>query len=210
MQKGSIEIIVGSMFSGKTHELIRRLRLCAIAKKKVQIFKSCLDDRYKHSSIVSHDGAELEGVPVRSSSQILEMLKSETQVVGIDEAQFFDPGIIDICELLANKGIRVITAGLDLDYRGMPFEITAQLMARAETATKNLAICTICGEDAHYSQRLGAPSTERVVVGATETYQARCRRCFEPPADSPLSKLKNNTTTQVVIPAKAGMTNFCN
>ena len=176
------------MFSGKTHELIRRLRLCVIAKKKVQVFKSHRDDRYKKKFLVSHDGFELESVPVRQSVQILELLKSETQVVGIDEAQFFDEGLVSALEEMARKGIRVIAAGLDLDWRGEPFEVMAQLLARAELVTKNLAICSACGEDAHYSQRLSSSSEDRVLVGARDFYEARCRQCFRPgtPSAAPL------------------------
>lgn len=184
MQKGSIEIITGSMFSGKTHELIRRLRLCAIAKKKVQVFKSHLDARYKDQFLVSHDGFELGSMPVRSSQEILDLIPSDTQVVGVDEAQFFDPQLVDVCEFLAKREVRVIVAGLDRDYRGQPFEVMAQLMARAEQVTKNAAICSVCGDDAYYSQRLADESGRRVVVGAAEAYEARCRRCFIWPSAS--------------------------
>lgn len=178
--KGNLEVIVGSMFSGKTHELIRRLRLCAIAKKKVQVFKSYKDDRYKPKALVSHDGFELPSFAVRESSEILEMLEADCAVIGIDEAQFFDLDLVSVCETLAHRGIRVIVAGLDLDWRGEPFEVVSQLMARAEKVTKNLAICSICGEDAHYTQRL-SPSQERVVIGAANLYEARCRSCFNSP-----------------------------
>ncbi|MBI2070635.1 MAG: thymidine kinase [Elusimicrobia bacterium] len=191
-KKGAVEVVTGSMFSGKTSELIRRLRLCVLARKKVQAFKSHLDDRYKNDQIVSHDGFEFEGIPARSSSQILERLTPDTQVVGIDEAQFFDIGLIDTCELMAERGIRVVVAGLDTDYRGMPFEVIAQLLARAEVVTKNLAICSVCGSDkAHYSQRLDGGGNGRVVVGAAEKYEARCRNCFVAPSDQ--------------IPVKAGI-----
>lgn len=179
MIKGHIEVIAGSMFSGKTHELIRRLRLCVLARKKVQVFKSFRDDRYKKQFLVSHDGFEIESVAAESAREILERLNLNTQVVGIDEAQFFDQGLIEVCEEMARRGIRVIAAGLDLDWRAQPFEVMAELLARAELVTKNLAICSVCGEDAHYSFRLLQSQEERVVVGARDLYEARCRQCFD-------------------------------
>ncbi|MEK6544534.1 MAG: thymidine kinase [Elusimicrobiota bacterium] len=178
---GTLEVVTGSMFSGKTSELIRRLRLCMLAKKKVQIFKSYRDNRYKDEALVSHDGFELPGFAVRNSADILRSLDAGTKVVGIDEAQFFDLSLVSVCESLANRGLRVIVAGLDLDYRGEPFEIMTHLLARAEKVTKNLAICSVCGEDAHYSQLLKADSAERIIVAAADRYEARCRECFKSP-----------------------------
>lgn len=179
--RGSLEVITGSMFSGKTSELIRRLRLCSLAKKQVQVFKSYRDNRYKNAALVSHDGSELAGFDVHSAIEILELLKTDTQVVGIDEAQFFDLELVQVCESLAASGRRVIVAGLDMDYRGEPFEVIAHLMARSELVTKNLAICSVCGEEAHYSQLLTPANEERIVVGAKDRYEARCRLCFTAP-----------------------------
>ncbi|MBI4369618.1 MAG: thymidine kinase [Elusimicrobia bacterium] len=181
MRQGHLEVIAGSMFSGKTTELIRRLRLCLIAKKQVQVFKSHLDARYKDKCLVSHDGFELDSELVSQGREILERVRASTQVVGIDEAQFFDESLIPACEELAERGIRVIAAGLDLDYRGMPFETMMKLLAQAELVTKNLAICSVCGDEAHYSQRLDAGQTGRIAVGAGKSYEARCRGCFEEP-----------------------------
>lgn len=174
---GWIEVVVGSMFSGKTQELIRRLRLAIIAKQKVQVFNSALDVRYGRSHIISHDQAKIPCQPVKSARQILELVEADTQVVGIDEAHFFAPDLIEVCETLADSGRRVIAAGLDQDYLGNPFEITAKLMAVAEFVSKNLAICVVCGNPANKSQRL-SPAKKRIVVGAAEKYEARCRRCF--------------------------------
>lgn len=191
---GKIEVITGSMFSGKTHELIRRLRLCRLARKKVLVFKSCRDNRYKDEALVSHDGFELPGRTARGAGEILERLESDVAVVGIDEAQFFDASLIAVCEKLAGRGLRVIVAGLDLDYRGEPFEVMAQLLARAELVTKNLAICSVCGEEAHYSQLLEGDIRERLIVGAADRYEARCRECFSAPffaASGPLSEVSS-------------------
>jgi thymidine kinase len=174
---GWIEVVCGSMFSGKTQELIRRLRLATIARQKVQVFNSALDSRYGENHIISHDQHKIPSEWVKSAGQILEMVKRDTQVVGIDEVHFFDRGIIRVCETLADRGLRVIAAGLDQDYRGEPFETTARLMAVAEFVTKNLAICVVCGNPANRSQRL-SHAKKRIVVGAGDKYEARCRRCF--------------------------------
>ena len=174
---GWIEVICGSMFSGKTQELIRRLRLCNIARQKVQVFNSSLDTRYGQNHIVSHDLHKIEAHAVRKSKEILDKVHPETQVVGIDEVHFFDPEIIGVCETLANQGRRVIAAGLDQDYRGEPFLITAKLMAVAEFVSKNLAVCVVCGNPANKSQRL-TTNKRRIEVGAASKYEARCRRCF--------------------------------
>ncbi len=177
--KGSIEVITGSMFSGKTQELIRRLKLAMIAKQKVQIFNSHLDVRYAKKHIVSHDKHMLDAIPIKNAKEILKKVEKDTVVVGIDEVHFFSEDIVDVCEKLANDGKRVIVAGLDLDWRGEPFMNIAKLMAKAEYVTKNLAICMVCGAPAHYSQKL-VENDARIEVGASDKYEARCRKCFNP------------------------------
>ncbi len=174
---GWIEAVVGSMFSGKTQELIRRLRLAAIARQKVQVFNSRLDTRYAKNHIVSHDLAKTPSEPVSKAKEILTKIRPDTQVVGIDEVQFFGEDVVDVCEKLADQGRRVIVAGLDQDFRGVPFPVTARLMAVAEFVTKNLAICSVCGSPANRSQRLSV-SKKRIEVGQSDKYEARCRRCF--------------------------------
>lgn len=176
---GWIEVIVGCMFSGKTEELIRRLRRAEIARQKVVVFKPMIDNRYSSDHIVSHSEAKLKSTVVNSSAEIVQ-LAADAQVVGIDEGQFFDSEIVDVVEQLANQGKRVVIAGLDQDYRGKPFEPMPQLLSIAEYITKTLAICVVCGNPADRTQRT-TPSTERVLVGAKDSYEARCRRCFEPP-----------------------------
>ncbi len=177
---GWIEVICGSMFSGKSEELIRRLRRAIIAKQRVQIFKPAIDGRYSEAEIVSHSEMRLPSISVASSEELLAKVNHDTEVVGVDEAQFFDAGLIAACGLMADQGKRVIVAGLDKDYRGHPFEPIPSLMAVAEDVTKTLAICVRCGSPANNTQRL-VESEERVVVGAQGLYEARCRRCFEPP-----------------------------
>ncbi len=177
---GWIEVIAGSMFSGKSEELIRRLKRARIARQNVQVFKPAIDNRYSADDVVSHNDQRLPSELVTSAREILERLAPDTQVVGIDEAQFLDADLLDVCDRLANAGVRVVVAGLDQDYRGRPFEPMPQLLAVAEYITKMRAICMRCGEPALRSQRLGQ-STERVVVGAAETYEPRCRACFEDP-----------------------------
>jgi thymidine kinase len=176
---GWIEVIVGCMFSGKTEELIRRIRRAQIARQKVAIFKPKIDTRYSNDHIVSHSEAKLLSTVVESSDEILAKAQ-DAQVVGIDEGQFFDQRIVDVAEELANHGKRVIIAGLDQDFRGKPFEPMPQLLAVAEYITKTLAICVVCGNPADRTQRITA-GRERVLVGAKEAYEARCRNCFEPP-----------------------------
>lgn len=176
---GWIEVICGPMFSGKSEELIRRIRRAQIARQPLQVFKPAIDDRYDSERIVSHSAAFLEAVPVATSGDMARRIQSETRVVGIDETQFFDEGIVDLCDRLAQGGVRVIVAGLDQDYTGRPFEPMPQLLARAEYVTKTLAICTRCGAPAGRSQRLTAV-VDRVVVGAADAYEARCRRCHVP------------------------------
>ncbi|GAB4015532.1 thymidine kinase [Spirosoma koreense] len=176
LRTGWIEVICGSMFSGKTEELIRRLTRARIAKLNVRIFKPALDTRYDEQNIVSHSSLTIHSTPVETASQI-PVLAGNCDVVGIDEAQFFDNDIVDVCNLLANDGKRVIIAGLDMDFSGKPFGCMPQLMSIAEYVTKVHAICVVCGDIAHYSYRL-VPSNERVLLGETDSYEARCRRCF--------------------------------
>jgi thymidine kinase len=178
-QTGWIEVITGSMFSGKSEELIRRVRRAQIARQKVQIFKPRVDDRYAADHIVSHSEMKMPSQVVRSAREILDVLDEGTEVVGIDEGQFFDLTLVEVVNTLADRGIRVIVAGLDQDYLGRPFEPMPQLLAVAEYVDKTLAICMRCGAPANRSQRLVA-ATDRVVVGGAAHYEARCRRCFNP------------------------------
>ncbi len=178
---GWIEVIAGCMFSGKTEELIRRLRRAKIAKQNVKIFKPKIDTRYSETKIVSHSEQTLPSVLIEDINKVLE-LSNDAQVVGIDEAQFFSNDIIDICNKLANAGKRVIVAGLDQDYRGIPFEPMPQLLSIAEYITKTLAICMECGNPADKTQRK-TESSERVIVGASDIYEARCRKCHYIPEE---------------------------
>lgn len=179
---GWVEVICGPMFSGKSEELIRRLKRAAIARQKLQIFKPAIDDRYHETRIVSHSEHWLEAVAVRGSAELARSVLPETRVVGIDEVQFFDAGIVEVVERLADRGVRVIVAGLDQDYAAQPFDPVPRLLALAEYVTKALAICARCGAPAGRSQRIVA-SSDRVVVGATEAYEPRCRRCHSPRAE---------------------------
>lgn len=173
MNVGSIEVICGGMFSGKTEELIRRLKRSQIARLRVQIFKPQIDKRYDEQSVVSHSGFKLQGIPVDSSADILRLVHDQTRVVGIDEAQFFDTGIVGVVTKLADRGVRVLIAGLDMDYLGKPFEPMPQLMAIAEQVTKVQAICVVCSGQASRSHRV-VQGDERVMIGSSE-YQPRCR-----------------------------------
>lgn len=173
---GSIEVICGSMFSGKTEELIRRMRRAQFAKLGVEIFKPTLDNRYHDEDIISHDSRSIKSTPVSHSSAIL-LLSSTTSVIGIDEAQFFDDELVEVCNKLANKGIRVIVAGLDMDYQGRPFGPMPALMAIAEYVTKVHAVCVRCGAPANYSYRI-AESNQKLLVGEKESYEPRCRICY--------------------------------
>ncbi|UCH10468.1 MAG: thymidine kinase [Fidelibacterota bacterium] len=177
-QGGWIEVICGSMFSGKTEELIRRLRRAQIAKQSVAIFKPSLDDRYSDDEIVSHSKLRIPSTPVMSSQDILKHA-NEADVIGVDEAQFFAPDIVDVVRELARRGKRVLVAGLDKDYRGEPFGSLPELMAEAEYVTKTLAICMQCGEPANFTQRL-TKDEEQILIGETDIYEARCRRCYTP------------------------------
>ncbi|MBI5476284.1 MAG: thymidine kinase [Ignavibacteriales bacterium] len=178
---GWIEVICGCMYSGKTEELIRRLRRAQIAKQNVIIFKPKIDNRYSSNQIVSHSEQSLPSIVVDSPLEILALVK-DAQVIGIDEAQFFSKEIIEVCEQLADQGKRVLVAGLDQDYRGRPFEPIPQLLAIAEYITKTLAICVVCGNPADRTQRT-TEQHELVVVGARGVYEARCRKCFVPPSE---------------------------
>ena len=177
--QGWIEVIVGSMFSGKSEELIRRLRRAQIARQKVQIFKPVIDARYADDHIVSHSEMRIPSTDAASSRELLEKVAADTEVVGIDEGQFFDLELPMICNTLADQGKRVIVAGLDQDYLGKPFEPMPQLLAIAEYITKTHAICMVCGNPANHTQRL-VQGGDRVLVGAQGLYEARCRRCFDP------------------------------
>ncbi|MDQ3193303.1 MAG: thymidine kinase [Bacteroidota bacterium] len=176
LRKGSIEVICGSMFSGKTEELIRRLKRAKFAKQKVEIFKPAIDTRYDEIQVVSHDSNYIHSTPVPSSSNIL-LLASDVEVVGIDEAQFFDMGLVDVCNQLANQGLRVIIAGLDMDYSGKPFGPIPSLLAIAEYVTKVHAICMKCGNLANHSHRM-IPDEKLVLLGETDNYEPLCRDCF--------------------------------
>ncbi|MBL6965718.1 MAG: thymidine kinase [Anaerolineales bacterium] len=184
--KGSVEIITGSMFCGKTEELIRRIRRAVIAKQQVQVFKPALDNRYAEEKVTSHNGMNFDAYPITDSIGIFEQLRPETTVVAIDEAQFFDSGIVEVVQQLADRDMRVIVAGLDMDFRGEPFGPMPLLMAKAERVYKLHAICMVCGENASRTQRLvdGLPARYDdpvVIVGADELYEARCREHHEVP-----------------------------
>lgn len=176
-KKGWIEVICGSMFSGKTEELIRRLRRAQYAKMKVEIFKPSIDTRYHEEMVVSHDETAIHSTPVPSSSNIL-LLAGDVDVIGIDEAQFFDNELVNVCNQLANQGIRVIVAGLDMDYLGKPFGPIPQLMAVAEYVTKVHAICMKCGDLANHSHRI-TDNKNLVLLGETDSYEPLCRSCFQ-------------------------------
>lgn len=185
---GHVEVICGSMFCGKTDELIRRLRRATIARQKVQVFKPAIDGRYNLEKVTSHAGSEFDATPLATSAEILGQLKPSTTVVAVDEAQFFDDGIIEVVEELANRGIRVLVAGLDMNFKGEPFACMPVLMARAERVDKLQAICMVCGEAASRTQRLvnGMPARYDdpvIIVGASEMYEARCRLHHEVPRD---------------------------
>jgi thymidine kinase len=188
---GWVEVLCGSMFSGKTEELIRRLKRAQIARQRVQIFKPRVDDRVSMHRVTSHSKQELEATPLDHIEQLFDHLSDLTRVVGIDEAQFFSDAIVPVVQRLADRGLRVVIAGLDLDYRGAPFGPMPALMAIAESVVKMAAVCTVCGGPASRSQRLiGSPERTAedrsghgnpVLVGGAEWYEARCRRCFEGP-----------------------------
>ena len=179
---GWVEVIIGPMYSGKSEELIRRIRRTKIAKQKVQVFKPEIDNRYSNVDVVSHCGTKVDAIPVKDSTQILGLIDDDTQVVAIDEVQFFDRGIIDVITRLADNNKRVICAGLDMDFRGVPFGPIPTLLAVAEFVDKIQAICVVCGNPATRTQRLinGKPAKYEdpiVLIGAKESYEARCRKC---------------------------------
>jgi thymidine kinase len=185
-RNGWVEVVCGSMFSGKTEELIRRVRRAQIARQQVQVFKPSLDDRYSIEHVTSHNGVNLQAASVRKVSDILGQIQPDTDVVALDEAQFFDAEITAVCKTLAQQGLRVIVAGLDTDFRGEPFGPMPLLLAQAEKIDKLRAICVVCGNEASRTQRLidGRPATFEdpvILVGAQEVYEARCRHCHQVP-----------------------------
>lgn len=175
--KGWIEVVCGSMFSGKTEELIRRLNRAKIARQKVEIFKPALDTRYHDENIVSHNELSIRSTPVQTAAEIL-LFAGDSDVIGIDEAQFFDAHLVEVCNKLANSGKRVIVAGLDMDFAGVPFGPIPHLMATAEFVTKVHAICVVCGDIAQYSYRKIALQ-DKILLGETDSYEARCRKCYQ-------------------------------
>ena len=184
---GWVELICGCMFSGKTEELIRRMTRAQIARQKLQIFKPAIDDRYGIEYVASHNANKIDSYPVQSSHEILEKLDDSTRVVGIDEAQFFDAGLVEVVERLAKRGIRVVVAGLDMDFRGKPFGPMPELLAIAEQVTKLNAICVICGAPATRSQRMSS-SDDTVLVGAHDSYEARCRGHHNPEPEAKIAR----------------------
>jgi thymidine kinase len=190
--QGWIEVIVGCMFSGKSEELIRRLRRAQIAKQRVQIFKPTIDTRFSAQDIVSHSEMRIESQPVATSRMLLDRVAPDTEVIGVDEGQFFDLELPMICNTLADRGKRVIVAGLDQDYLGKPFEPMPQLLAIAEYITKTHAICMVCGNPANHTQRLVA-SGDRVLLGAQGLYEARCRACFDPSLAAPAEQSQSHS-----------------
>ena len=185
-REGTVEVISGCMFAGKTEELIRRIKVFEFAHRNILVFKPVIDDRYSANEVVSHAGSSVGSIVVSSAKEILEHVKEDTEVVAIDEAQFFDEDIIEVCNLLADKGKRVMLAGLDTDFRGEPFGPMAVLITQAEFVTKLTAVCTKCGAPATRTQRIvnGEPASyddPTILVGASESYEARCRHCHEVP-----------------------------
>lgn len=201
-KEGWLEVVCGSMFSGKSEELIRRVRRASFGKQKVQVFKPALDNRYSSEEVVSHNGTKVVAKPVTSSLAIVEYVEFDTQVVAVDEVQFFDDNIIEVVQTLADKGVRVIVAGLDQDFRGEPFGPVPTLMSLAETVTKFQAICLACGSPASRTQRLidGKPAHYNdpiILVGASESYEPRCRHCHEVPGKHSGSVLDNKVKPPV-------------
>ena len=197
-KSGWIEVICGSMFSGKTEELIRRLRRAMIAKQRVEIFKPSMDTRFDENYVESHSKQQISSKSIAKAQDILELIDPETRVVGLDEAQFMGPGLPGVANELANRGLRVVVAGLDQDYLGRPFEPIPQLMAIAEYVTKCQAICVVCGKPASRSQRIVA-DTDRVRIGASEAYEARCRRCFDSSLSERMTASRRNDTEMSLL-----------
>jgi thymidine kinase len=199
-QSGWLEMICGSMFSGKSEELIRRVRRAQFAKQEVKVFKPVIDNRYSEEEVVSHNGTSIICKPVASSVEILEYISEKTDVIAVDEVQFFDDDICDVLTLLANQGYRVIVAGLDQDFRGEPFSVVPQIMAIAELVTKLQAVCSVCGSPASRTQRLinGNPASYHdpiILVGAAESYEPRCRHHHEVPGSPLKDFIKENSKT---------------
>ena len=193
-RRGRIEVVCGSMFSGKTEELIRRMRRAQFAHQKVEIFKPGIDVRYSEEDVVSHEGKSIPSTPVDSSQSIL-LLSADTDVVGIDEAQFFDPGIVDVCNQLANNGVRVIVAGLDLDFKGVPFGPMPRLLAIADDVSKVHAICVRCGALAYVSHRI-VEGDRQVLLGETKEYEPLCRECYK-------QAIENNQNDAAIKPVQS-------
>ena len=191
---GRIEVVCGSMFSGKTEELIRRLRRAKFARQKVEIYKPAIDVRYSEEDVVSHDQNHILSTPIDSSASIL-LLSSDIDVVGIDEAQFFDMGLVDVCNELANRGVRVIVAGLDMDFKGVPFGPMPALCAIADDVTKVHAICVRCGNLAYVSHRK-VSATQRVLLGETAEYEPLCRECYKKAIKEEKTQKKNKPTKE--------------
>ncbi|MBK9322259.1 MAG: thymidine kinase [Bdellovibrionaceae bacterium] len=197
--RGWIEVIVGSMFSGKTEELIRRLRRAEFARLPIQVFKPILDDRYSQTEVMSHNKSAISSLPIERADEIWAHLSPETKVVGIDEGQFFDEGLVSVAQDLADRGLRVIIAGLDTDWQAKPFGPIPTLMAIAESVSKQHAVCVVCGNTASRTQRTGG-SNGQVEVGAHENYEARCREHFRPFIDKPHSLIPNETENSISTP----------
>jgi thymidine kinase len=185
-ETGWIEVVVGGMFSGKTEELIRRLRRAKFARQKIQVFKPIVDARYSKEEVTSHNMNSIPSIPIRGAQEIWDHLEDDTQVVGIDEGQFFQSDLVEVVQTLAARGLRVVIAGLDTDWKGMPFEPMPTLMAIAENVTKQHVVCVVCGTLASRTQRTGdATQGDRVLVGAHDHYEARCREHFKPQVVAP-------------------------
>jgi thymidine kinase len=203
---GSIEVICGSMFSGKTEELLRRVKRAQIARQKIQVFKPLIDSRYSADHVQSHDANKVLSRPVENARDILTLVEDTTRIVGIDEAQFFDDTVVEVAQKLANRGVRVICAGLDMDFRGLPFGPMPKLLAVAEDVTKLSAVCMVCGGAASRSQKTAAPTGQNfsdgktIAVGAKEMYEARCRFCHEPDLDANVAPVETQNTSQHVQP----------
>lgn len=195
VRRGWIEVVVGGMFSGKTEELIRRLRRAEYAQQKIQVFKPLIDDRYHAEDVTSHNQNSIQALPIQGSADIWNHLADDTQVVGIDEGQFFDEGLIETCQILADRGLRVIVAGLDTDWQAKPFGPMPTLMAIAENVTKQHAVCVVCGAHASRTQRTAAIDGQ-VVVGSSDIYEARCREHFKPEVVPPTPKKREKTETE--------------
>ncbi len=200
---GFIEVVCGSMFSGKTEELMRRLKRAQYGRQKVQVFKPAIDNRYSEDHVQSHDANRILSIPVKTAREILDKVEDNTRVVGIDEVQFFDESIIDVCNKLAYRGMRVICAGLDMDFRGQPFGPMPRLLAVAESVTKLQAVCVVCGQAASRSQKVVGDASI-VAVGAKEMYEARCRFCHEPYVDMKPETKPENEARPMASVKKAG------